>query len=215
MSTEEKIIAPVGDVTEASGSVKDQEVITNTTETKDENQYSAEFVNKVLKEKRNVVEANKALKGEIDSFKKQDLVKKENYKELLDMQKKEADELRIKYEDQKSLIVNTKKVDALRTELVKLGMDEKFLNKAVKLVELESIIIDDDTNVITGADLLAKNLSEEFPPLFQRKAVGVSHEAPVGNMTTLTVDVWKKLPKEERDKREPELYQTLGITRTK
>jgi len=208
MSDENKTATPEGSVTETSGSVEGQLVSEKPDSLDLSNYVPRTTYEKAIREKKNAMETLKVKE-------RTDLENKEQYKELYDMKQKEAEDLQVKLDKQSQLITEAKKVGTLKSELQKLGMDQRFINESIKLVDLSKIIVDEETSTITGADLCAKLLSEKFPPLFQTKSPGVSHQAPVGMGKPLDLDTWKQLPYDEKIKREPELYQNLGITRRK
>lgn len=213
MPVENQVIEPVVNAAGTSGSVNNAttNVTTPVTPTPD-NTYSKEFVEKVLKEKKNSVEALRAAEEKLSKHEKEKLVSQENYKELLTVSEKKTVELQDKLNSQTNLITNAKKLGALKSELQKLGMDPKYIADTAKLVDLEQVIVDEDNGVITGADLQAKRLADKFPPLFKTNNVGVSHQAPVGIGGELTLESWKKLPEKEQKDRYPELRQNLMVS---
>jgi len=171
------------------------------------------FLNKVLHEKKNAVERLRKLEDENKSLREEELKRQENYKLLAEEKDKELTELRSKYNEREKLIVDSSKLSAVKKELTKLGCDAKYLDKAIKFVNLDNLQYDHDTGVVAGTMEAAKAVQEELPPFFGNTGVGVNQSAPAGAPSELTLEGWKKLPYEERKKRQNELYTNLGITR--
>lgn len=201
-------VIPEDDTTDASG--------------KGETKYPEDFTEKVLKEKKNVVEVNKGLKDELEKLReeisrrdKEKLAEKDNFKELLAMTEKEKTEIKQQLNTLKSALTEAKKVSALKSEFTKLGLNQQYTEQALKLADKGKVIVDDDTSIVTGADLCAKLVFESVPVFFQTPKPGVSHAAPEGLAKPIDLEIWKKLSPDEKKKREPELYESLGIKRKK
>lgn len=95
-------------------------------------------------------------------------------------------------------------------------MDQKYVSDTIKLVDLNKVSIDNDTQIVLGAADQAKYLAEKFQPLFGRSSVGVDHSMPTGNaVPPLTIEEFRKLPLDQQKARREELYQAHGISRTK
>lgn len=214
MSEEKKTVTPEGNVTETSGSVegKDQDKAKQDTtpETKedvsiDPSKYvSRSTYEKAVKELKNFREA-------LRNKEKEDLEKQEKYKELYEIEKKRSEERDQELAQLKELTTTSKKLGALRDELEKLGCNKQYLDKAIKFADMNKIIVDDETGVITGADLQAKLVSEDVPPFFQPSKVGVSHQAPAGLAKPISIEDWQKLSYEDRQKLKKEVYEQHGI----
>lgn len=195
-------------------------VITNAEPT--QGQSVNPHVDKILKEKKNAMERMRSLEQELETqkikvaeYEENKLLEEKKYQEYAERYKKEAETYKEKFEKTQKTIVDSMKLGAFQNEAIKLGMDSKYIQEATKLIDLNKIHYDNDTRVVIGAEDEAKALLERFPPLFGGRTPGVSHDAPVGKMATLTLDEWKKLPYEERKKREGDLFDTLGIKRTR
>lgn len=183
--------------------------------------YDSSFVDKLKGEKENFRNANQKLADEVaqlkaDAKNKADaaLKEKEDWKTLYEQQKTENESLTGKLGSAENQRLDAKKETELKKELTKLGLDPKYADKAVKLGNLESVKIDKDTGVIYGAEVVAKSLSEDWPALFgSTPTEKVSQSAPAIPSPTgaLSMDEWKKLPYDERKKREGEMMQNEGI----
>jgi hypothetical protein len=179
--------------------------------------YSKSFVDKLLSEKKNVSTSNQALQKQIEDLQKQvkdrnesDLREQNKWKELHDLKEQERDQWRAKYDDQNKTIVAGLKNRELRGELAKLGIKQSYVEKAVKLADLESIKVDPETNIVIGADSQAKLISEEWSDLFGGGDAGANHDAPAAVSTPITLEDWKKLSPEEKKKRKADLFKSMG-----
>jgi len=180
---------------------------------------SEAFVNKVLEEKKNTVlknrelmDENLALKARLKDEEEKKLLEKEDFKKWGEKKEIEANEWKQKYEDSQTTIEKSIKKGAVKNELVKLGIDQKYINDTIKLVNIDNIQYDNDSKTVVGAEDEAKALAEKFPPLFGTNKAGVNHDAPQGDsFRPITLEEWKKLPYEEAKKRKPDLYKNLGI----
>lgn len=180
------------------------------------------LVDKILKEKKNAMERVRTLEQELENYKstmskieEDKLLEQKKFQEIAEKRKQEADQWKTKFDESQKMIVDSIKTGAIKTELLKLGIDPKYSGDAIKLIDLNKIHYDNETRVVIGAEDEAKVLLEKFPPLFGTKPPGVSHAAPSGNSVNITLEDWKKLPYEERKKRENDLYNSMGIKRTR
>jgi hypothetical protein len=166
---------------------------------------------KLRKEKENLklklTEVETQLKLKVEN----ELVQKEEWKTLAEQRSKDLQDLKAKFDHKEKLINDSKKLNALQTELGKMGMDMKYFDVAVKAVDLNTITVDSETDVVMGVESAAKFLREKAAPLFSSQAPNVSHAAPQGAFQTLNYEDWKALPQDEKIKRERELLQNLGL----
>jgi hypothetical protein len=139
---------------------------------------------KVLKEKKNAMERIKQLETEKKARDEQDLLAKENYKELLKSRDDELAKersLRLEFEKKEK----TRRVQsALVNELDKLGLDPAHRDKALRLANMERLQVDEETGVVVGAVELAKSFYQENSSLgfFKKTQPGANHNAPSINM---------------------------------
>ena len=174
-------------------------------------QYSADFVNKVLKEKKNTAEHSRQVEAELQALKEKDMLANNQKDELIQSLKADKEALEVKYQERNKLIENEKKKGALQTELMKLGCKQEYMGQAMKLIDMNNVDYDSDTGVVTGHDLAAKVLSQDISALFGHTGVGVNQSAPVGQPNALTTEQFLKLPLDERRKQQAAFMQSQGI----
>jgi hypothetical protein len=180
-----------------------------------------DHIQKILKEKKNamdklrdIAQENEILKAKLSELEEQELLKNKQFEQLADTRKKEAEEWRNKYTESQNLIKDSVKKASIKSELNKLGIEEKYISDTMKLIDLNEVVYDEETRVVSGAEQVALRIKDKFPPLFGQKNVGVSHDAPSnGNLGRITLEEWKKLPVKEQRERLPELYANLGVKR--
>jgi len=170
-----------------------------------------ENIQKLRKEKENYKLKASELENKLKITLDKELEQKEEWKTLAEQRTKEVESWKSKYELKEKLIHDSLKVDALKTELLKMGLDAKYFDIALKAVDLNTISIDTETNVVMGIDSAAKFLREKAAPLFANQVPNVSHAAPQGNFQALTLEDWEKLPQDDKIKRESELLKNLGM----
>lgn len=187
------------------------EVQTQTEETKT---YSAEFVDKLMKEKKNFQSKARELEEAVKRQEEKALLEKEEFKTLYENTLKENENLKGSIEQHNQMRIDSAKMEELKREFGKLGLQPTYFDKATKLIDVKSINYDADTGVITGAEEAAKALQSEMPVLFGKASTNVSSAAPQGSPKPLSLDEWKTLSNEEKLKRENELYAFYGVKRT-
>lgn len=193
MSTETNVV-PEGN-TEPSGAGKE----TNS------------HLEKILKEKKNAMERVRELETKLKEESDAKLIEKENWKTLAEMKDKEAKEWQEKYTSAQRLIEDSAKISEIRTELSKLGLNQGYMDVAMKLADTTSVVFDKENKIVTGAENVARMIREKVPVFFQKTNPGVDHSAPAGSPGKLTIEDFKKLPLDEKRKREKELYENMGI----
>jgi hypothetical protein len=102
----------------------------------------------------------------------------------------------------------------LKSELSKTGIDLNYLDAAIKLTDVNKIIVNEDGTVL-GADELVKDLVKKVPVFFQKPSVGASHQPPVGVAKSITLEEWKKLSPKDQEENYSKLWESLGVTRRK
>jgi len=150
--------------------------------------YTQDFVDKLKGELGNYRQKTEGLQNQlnelqktIESQKTQDLEKKNEYKTLYEQQVKKANELTEKLNGLTEAQTGNRKKDALTKHLFKLGLDEKYLDDALKLASVKNLSIDPDTNTVFGAEEEAKSFFEKYKSLgfFKGKGkVPANHDAP-------------------------------------
>lgn len=188
-----------------SGAKSDTSGSDDQTKTKSET-YSADFVEKLKKEKENYSKSLSALKEELAGIKRQqeeatekELVAQAKYKEAFEAEKKRAEKLSedLKAKDQK--ITQGSINSSLRTELLKLGAEETHLDTIFKLIDRSTVSVDPETSVVIGADMTAKTFYEKHSGLgfFKKSGAKPNHEAARGGNPNAQPDL-KKLSYEEK-----------------
>lgn len=174
--------------------------------------YSREFVEKVLNEKKNAMESLRQMQSEVKRRDEEKLLADKKYEELAETRLSEINDWKTKYETSQKTIQNSMKTSVLKKELTKLGCHPEYIDKAVRFADLNEINYDTETGVVSGADNIAKSISEELKPFFGNQAVGTNQSAPVGTPKTMSIEDWKRLPYEERQKHKAAVYASHGIT---
>jgi hypothetical protein len=178
-----------GDTSDTSGSEggnKEKETQTKT--------YSEEFVSKMRGELDNYRKSAKELETKLKEIETKDLEKKNEYKTLYEQQLKRASDLEGQLTGIKEQTVGSKKKEALTKSLFKLGLDEKFLDDALKLTTLKNVSVDPETHAVFGADEEAKSFFEKYKGLGFFKGVKrlpTNHDAPRFNEKPITEDLSK------------------------
>jgi len=175
--------------------------------------YTKDFVEKLKQEKSAALQATREVKEQNRLMIDEKMRAENNYKGIAEAREKEANEWRNKYEQKEKMIQEAAKRSSMKKELRKLGFDgpDDSSESLLKLANFERINIDMETNVVTGAAEESRIIAQRFPQLFGVTPVGVNQASPVGRPTALTLDDWKKLPADERRKRQNELYTNLGV----
>lgn len=173
------------------------------------NQVSPHF-QKLLTEKKNWAEKARQLEAELKARDEKSLIEKEEWKTLAENRQKELDEYKTQVETFQNTLKTEKKKEALKTELSKLGFDQKYFTEGLVAEYMPKLKIDEDTGFVGGAVEVAQSLKEKFQPLFGGAAVGVNNSAPSTGQP-LSLEQWRKLPPEEKAKRAPEIKNQLGL----
>lgn len=154
---------------------------------------------KAKKELDDMREAEKARSAEEEKNKLQEEGK---IQELLDQKEKE-------FSDFKKSVVNEKKMNALQIEAIKMGVvDDELLTK---LVDLDTIDIDDGRVAKDSIIEILNNLKEAKPYLFQeaKKTIGSNQGSPAqSEMPNLD----RLFNREDYLKHEAEILKQNGIT---
>lgn len=149
--------------------------------------YPAHFVDKLKKEKdskvRQIAELTQRLESleqERDQSQVKDLEEKEQFKTLYEQEKTRRSEIEQRLGSLQTAMVEARKKSAVKKELLKLGLDPVREDIAFRLIDTSAVIVDDETNVIIGAEDVAKAFYDQNKDLgiFGRQTPGVSHQAP-------------------------------------
>jgi len=167
--------------------------------------YPADFVEKLKKEKENLSKALQAQRDELEKIKKEaadraesELQKNQQFKDLWEKEKQEREKVLGENQKLSSMIQEGSINSALRLELSKLGVKESYMETALKLVDRNTVRIDDETKTIYGADQVAKDFYQKHKELgfFKQPGTSVNHNAPKG-MTGAGLDVSKMSQQEK------------------
>lgn len=167
--------------------------------------YPADFVEKLKGEKENLVKSVSEMraelervKGEQQSREKQELEAKQEYKRLYEAEKANRENLFKEHSSLKEQINQAKVNSSIRSELVKLGLDESHLEAALRLVDKKIVNIDPGTQVVVGADEAAKQFHAAYSSLgFFKKAATAVNNAASTNVNPGPVD-YSKMSQEEK-----------------
>lgn len=141
---------------------------------------------KLLKEKRNAMTRVSELEQEIQRLRDEKLAEKEEYKTLAEQRFKRLQELESQVENDRKLRDKARKVSAVKKHLVGMGLkaqhEEIVLNK---LLDVDDLVIDPDTNAVLGAEEKAKTFRQSFADLgfFGQAGPGVNQDAPQTSTT--------------------------------
>lgn len=181
---------------------------------------SNDFVSKVLKEKKNAMAKNFELQQQLEQtnirlkeMEEQQLLNQQNFQKLAEQRKLEVEDWKTKYTQQQRLIEDSVKLGSFKQELNKLGVNPERMDYITKMVDLKALQYDNSTQVVLGADDLAREVATNLPEFFGGIKKGVNHQAPVSSNGQLTLEEWKKLSPEDKVKRKEELYRNMGFAR--
>lgn len=173
------------------------------------------FLNKVLHEKKTATEKLKAAEAENKLLREGELKRQENFKQLAEQKDQELSALQTRFDAREEVIKNSSKKTAITKELKSLGCDDKYIDKALRFVDLKTIDYDESTGIITGQLEAARNVQEQVPVFFGTQTVGVNQGSPAGIPNNLTKDVYLAMSYEDRKKHKAEFYRQQGIERTR
>lgn len=173
-----------GDKTATSGADEIQGESKNAS--KGANGYPAEFVEKLKKEKENLAKALTGMREEFSNLQKtlqtreqQELEQKQEYKKLYESERQRVEILNKEHQALQEQIKQAKVNTAIRSELMKLGLDENHLETALKLIDRNVVNVDPGTQVVVGADEAAKQFHLKHAQLgfFKRPTPGINQTA--------------------------------------
>jgi hypothetical protein len=169
-----------------SGAGNEDEVKTNDTQQTDSSGsgVSNPHLDKVLREKRNYAAKAAELEAKIKELEENKLVESQKFESLWQQEKEARVQAESKYSQLSTKIEDNEKKSAIRSELVKLGLNPQHEQTVFRLMDTKDVFLDQDTGAIIGADHAAKAFHESFKDLgfFGRKTPGVSYEAPGVNV---------------------------------
>lgn len=197
----------VGNATSGADGTKTENSVDNNESSGGDQNYPAHFVDKLKKEKTNLAQALDKQKAEIESLRnelksqtEQKLTEKEEYKTLWEREREERAKIQDQLNTMSGQIRQSRKRSAVRRELEKLGLNSKYADEAFKLVDLESVVVDSDTEAVIGAEEAAKSFYTQYSNLgfFAGQKPGVDQRAPQTDTVSTKTDL-KKMSREELD----------------
>lgn len=143
--------------------------------------YKAAFVEKLLKEKNNFKKGKEEVEAELKLLKEGkgkgddgDKTGDDNkFKELLKVKDEDNRKLKEKLDAREKERTDAMKLGTLKQEFDKNGGNAKQWELIQKLADTSKIIIDEDTNVVYGAEGEIKRIKELAPDFFGKKKAGV------------------------------------------
>ena len=195
MSTQE---VARGDNPNASGQGVDAEVgqqhEPEAARSAEEDRVAYSSYQKALTQKKNFQSRVQELELKVNEYEQKDLQHKQKYEALWKQAEEKASAKEQELTAMKSWLEKQQKEAAIRSELSKLGLNPKHEAKALQLVDLEGVMLDEEHGVL-GVEEAARKFREDFDVLFQQRVPGVAHNAPssVGNVGKPT----RELSKEE------------------
>lgn len=150
-------------------------------------------------------------KKQIEEKSRLELEGKNDFKGLYQKTVKELEDMRETARIQKEKAIEEKKYQMLSNKLRELGVKERYQERVLKLANIKAVGVDESSGLFYGQELEAERVKSEFPDLF-----GEKKELPGGAKIEkkdtltggkLTLEEWKKLPYDERKKREQELFE--------
>jgi hypothetical protein len=148
--------------------------------TSGESEGLAKTLEKALKEKRNAMEKSRELEAQLKKLSEEKLVQNQQWKDLAEQREKELIEVKQRESAKDQKLKDAKINSSLRNELLKFGMNAAMIDYALRLVDKSKIQVDPETEVVLGADQVAKEFHSTFSgqSFFGTQTPGVSHKAP-------------------------------------
>lgn len=175
-------------------------------------QYSEEFVNKILNEKKNTTLRLKQLEDEKKQIEEQRLLEQNKWKEIAEMRESDLKVTQQKFQELQTKIVQAKKESALKSELRKRGCLDKYIDKTLGFAKMDAIKIDDETGVVYGAETVAEQIQTEYDVFFQTSGPRPTHAAPSMTPQKMDINSFRALPLDEQKKNMRKFYEAAGIT---
>jgi len=193
-----------------NGSPVDDQQQPNQSETGDKpkDSVSYETHRKLLDEKKKIQAKLEAIEAEKRQAEEADLVRKGETQKLLDLAKKEAEELRSKLTQKEQREMQAKKMSAVIRGLG-TSVDEKWYG--VLGQHIDDVVLNPDTGEVEMMSVtsIVDELKKTWPEMLKKPAVGMPADAPKGdNGGMIERSAWLKLSAKDMAKYRPE--QILG-----
>lgn len=156
----------------AKGSTSGGSSGTSGSDDKTNKTYDKEFVDKLLTEKNNYKAKADKLEKEADDAKRKSLESANDYKAIADSERQKREALEKEVKEAKENTVKTRKKEAVTKSLLAIGLEPKYLETALKLVNTNNVHVDPETQTVYGADDVAKEFYKENSGLGYFKKAG-------------------------------------------
>lgn len=143
-----------------------------------EDQVAYSTYQKTLHQAKKARTENEELRQRLDSYEQEKLEAQKKYEDLYRKEREQREKTEGKYSELSKKIEDQTKRSAMQSHLAKLGIDPKYSDKALNLVDLSDLHIDDMNNEVVGAEAAAQRFREEYDVFFKARKPGVSHGAP-------------------------------------
>ena len=176
---------PGGEPTPASGQVATQtEAAPVSDSASDKVDYKT--YEKAVSQKKNLHARLRELETQAAEREQAKLQEQQKFQQLYEAQKAEADKLRAELDQRRVAETTQMKREALKAELFKLGLNPKHEAHAMRLADLDSLMVDEESKTVIGVDEAARKFHSEFADigLFQRPGPGVAQNAPRTQVVT-------------------------------
>ena len=149
----------------------------------DETSVPKSHAEKILKESKNKSARIAELEAQLKGLEEAKLEEQQQWQTIAEKRGQELEQLKSKVELHDKTVEKARKVAAVKTHLVKMGLrpeqEELALNK---LLDVNDLVVDPDTGAVLGAEEKAKLFRQEYGGLgiFGSQVPGVNQNAPVG-----------------------------------
>jgi hypothetical protein len=111
------------------------------------------------------------------SLEESKLTEAKEFEKLYKMTLQKNTELETNYEKLQGTIKDSKKTEAVMTELHKFGFDDAYRQDALGLIDRKQIAIDEETGLVIGAERVVKDFVTKYAtfPYFKKGKTGANH----------------------------------------
>lgn len=165
---------------------------------------SYETHRRLLDEKKKIQAKLAAFEAAQKAKEEEELAKKGEVQKLLDIAKREAEELRIKVKANEEREIQAKKLSSVIRGLGS-SVDEKWYGVIGQ--HIDEVVFNSDTGEIEQMSVtsVVDNLKKTWPEMLKKTTPGMPGDAPRGNgATTISRDDWLKLSAKDMKKWRPE-----------
>ena len=130
--------------------------------------------------RKSLEEKLKAYEEAEKTRKVRDLEEEKNYREILTLKEQEIDSYKQKMSQYKAAVEDGHKLSKVKNELSKFGLDGKYEDVALKLVDRNRLKWDDEMGTVVGAELEAKAIYEKLKDtgIFKKSSGPINQSAP-------------------------------------